>query len=108
MNDFLHIPDLNRLVKDVQPDSIFSRTIYNDNGVKIVLFAFADGQSLSEHTSASRAFIHVIHGEAEITIQDFSDTAGPGAWFYLPPEIPHSVSAHSEMHMLLYLIKPGD
>ena len=105
MNDFLHIPNLNELVTALQPDSILSRTIYNDNGVKIILFAFAQGQALTEHTSAFKAYLHVIHGQADISIQDFSGAASPGAWFYIPAEIPHSISARSEMHMLLYLIK---
>ena len=95
--------DLNNLATDLQPDSILSRTIYNENGVKIILFAFAGGQALTEHTSASKAFIHIIHGVADITIQDLTNTAEPGAWFYLPAKTPHSVNAKTEMRMLLYL-----
>jgi len=108
MNDFQYISDLNKLVTDLQPDSILSRTIHNENGVKIILFVFASGQALTEHTSASKAFIHVIYGKAEITVQDFSETVEPGAWFYLPADVPHSISALTEMRMLLYLFKSGD
>ncbi len=108
MNDFQYISDLNKLVTDLQPDSILSRTIHNENGVKIILFVFASGQALTEHTSASKAFIHVIYGKAEIKVQDFSETVEPGAWFYLPAEVPHSISALTEMRMLLYLFKSGD
>jgi len=31
-------------------DGILSRTLHNDDAVKVVLFAFSTGQELSEHT----------------------------------------------------------
>ncbi|MBI5082492.1 MAG: cupin, partial [Chloroflexi bacterium] len=43
----------------VESDSIVSRTIYNDDQVKAVLFTFAAGQELSEHTASMPAIIHI-------------------------------------------------
>ena len=92
---------------EVPPDSIVSRTLYTDAQVKAVLFGFAAGQALSEHTAATPAIIHVLRGEATLTIGADARTVGPDTWVRLPARQPHSLEAHTPVVMLLLLLRDG-
>lgn len=85
-------------------DSIVSRTLYTSESVRIVLFAFAPGQELTEHTSTREALIHVLDGEATITLGDKSIQASAGLLIRMAPNLPHSVKAQSAVRMLLYML----
>ena len=52
----------------IPEDGTISRTLYQDSGLKVVVFGFAAGQELSEHTSSSPAIMHFIQGEAQVTL----------------------------------------
>src|SRR5499427_9982200 len=60
------------LAKEVQPPDkgILSRTLYNDDRLKVVLFGFAQGEELSEHTASMPAVLHFLQGEATVTLGD--------------------------------------
>lgn len=85
-------------------ESIVSRTIYSSDSVRIVLFAFAPGQELTEHTSAREALIHVLDGHAEITLGGAALDAPAGALIRMAPHLPHSVHAQGPVRMLLYML----
>src|SRR5439155_10024079 len=70
--------DLNQKLGPAPADSIVSRSLYGDDQVKAVLFTFAPGQELSEHTAGSAAIIHILQGEAELTLAGERRPAGPG------------------------------
>ena len=89
---------------DAPVDSIVSRTVYNGEGVRIVHFAFAPGQELTEHTATREALIHVLEGEAVITLGDESVAARAGTLIRMAPNLPHSVQAQSPVRMLLTMI----
>jgi quercetin dioxygenase-like cupin family protein len=105
--DFLHVPDVARLMPEVPPDSIVSRTVIDDSAVKVVLFGFAAGQSLSEHTASRPAVLHFLTGHADLTLGERHLEAGPGTWVHMPPQLPHSVRARDEVRMLLLLLAPA-
>lgn len=84
-------------------DSIVSRTIYTSDTVRIVLFAFAPNQELTEHTSTREALIHVLDGIAHITLGGEAIEAGAGTLIRMAPNLPHSVRAQNHMRMLLYM-----
>lgn len=92
---------------DAPADSIVSRTVYNGDGLRIVLFAFAPGQELTEHTSTREALIHVLEGEGLITLGDERVNARAGTLIRMAPHLPHSVQAHSSLRMLLTMIGRG-
>jgi quercetin dioxygenase-like cupin family protein len=50
------------LLREVEPppDGTLSRTIHQDERLKAVLFGFAAGQELSEHTSSRPAVMHFL------------------------------------------------
>lgn len=87
---------------------ILSQTLSNENGIELVLFAFAQGEQLSEHTSARPAIIHVLSGEADLSVGGDSHTAVPGTWVRMPANTSHSVLARTPMVMALYLLPRAD
>jgi quercetin dioxygenase-like cupin family protein len=92
---------------DIPADGILSRTLYSDEQVKAVLFGFGAGQELSEHTASMPAILHIVQGEALLTLGDDSVEAEAGAWVRMPPELRHGVYAKTPVVMLLLLIKSG-
>jgi quercetin dioxygenase-like cupin family protein len=97
----------NDLLQAVQPpqQGILSRTIFNDVKLKAVLFGFARGEELSEHTASSSAILHFLSGEAQLTLGDHARTAQPGTWVHMPSGMRHSIQAKTPMVMLLLLLK---
>jgi quercetin dioxygenase-like cupin family protein len=85
---------------------ILSQTLSNEGGVELVLFAFAPGERLSEHTSARPAIIHVLSGEADLTVGADEHRGGPGTWVRMPADTRHSVVARTALVMALYLLPP--
>ncbi len=92
---------------DIPVDATISRTIYQDAQVKAVLFGFAAGQELSEHTAAMAAILHIVQGEARVTLGADSVEARANTWIHMPPRLPHSIAAQTPVIMLLLLLK-GD
>ena len=65
-----HYQVVQDLLKEVEipPNGTLSRTLYRDDNVKIVLFGFAGGQELSQHTAAVPAIIEIVKGDARVTL----------------------------------------
>jgi quercetin dioxygenase-like cupin family protein len=101
------ISDLAGLLPDIAPDSIVSRTFYQDERMKAILFGFAPGQELSEHTAAVPAVIQIVQGDATITLGSERHEAGPGAWAHMAARLPHSIVAKTQVVMLLWMFTGG-
>jgi quercetin dioxygenase-like cupin family protein len=84
-------------------DGIVSKTIVDQGPTKVVLFSFAQGQSLSEHTASVPASIHVLHGRASILLGEETYEAGPGSYVHMPANLRHAVDAVENMVFLLTL-----
>jgi quercetin dioxygenase-like cupin family protein len=98
------VVDLNDKLPAIPAESIVSTTFYGDEQVKAVLFSFAPGQELSEHTASTTAILHILQGEAELTLAGRPQAAGPGTWVRLPARMPHALVARTEVVMLLLLL----
>jgi quercetin dioxygenase-like cupin family protein len=83
---------------------ILSQTLSDEDGVELVLFAFAAGEQLSEHTSSRPAIMHFLSGEADVTTDDDAHAAGPGTWVRMAAGTRHSVLARTPLVMALYLL----
>lgn len=83
---------------------IHSQTVSNAAGVELVLFAFAAGEQLSEHTSARPAIVHVLAGEADITVDGIERAASAGTWIRMAARSPHAIVARTGLVMALYLL----
>ena len=88
-----------------QEGAVVSRTIVKRATGTVTLFAFDDGQGLSEHSAAFDAVAHLLEGEAEITVagEPLRTTAGDAV--LLPANQPHSLKALSRFKMLLTMIR---
>jgi quercetin dioxygenase-like cupin family protein len=89
------------------PRGILSQTLYDGEDVRLVLFGFAPGEELSEHTAARPAIIHILAGEAEAVLGGERHGLGPGSWAHLPARLPHSIRATTPLTLALYLLAPG-
>jgi quercetin dioxygenase-like cupin family protein len=97
------------LSQTVQPpaDGIISRTVYNDEQLKAVVFGFGAGEELSEHTASTAAVMHFLQGEADVTLGEETAAASAGTWIHMPAALKHSVVAKTPLVMLLLLLKNG-
>ncbi len=101
------------LVKDlaetvaIPERGIVSHTVHSDAHVKIVMFGFDAGQELSEHNASKPAIIHILKGDAQITLGSERVQAGAGTWVHMAAGLPHSIQAASPLLMLLTLVKGG-
>ena len=103
--NYTGITNLLEQIPDTPPDSIISRTFYQDEQIKAILFGFAAGQELSEHTASQPAILHILQGEADLTLGDDSMEAQAGTWVHMPPRLPHSLYAKTPVLMLLLLFQ---
>jgi len=104
MTPYTFIASLPSLLGEIPPDSILSRTFYNGKEMKAILFGFAAGQELSEHTAARPAVLHFLSGEARLTLGEDEVDVQPGAWVHMPAKLSHSVYAKTEVAMVLLLL----
>ncbi len=90
-----------------QDGSIVSRTILKKKEGTVTLFAFDEGERLSEHTAPFDALIVMLDGEAVITIAEDSHHLAEDDMIVLPALVPHSVAARTRFRMLLVMIRTG-
>ena len=102
---YFYTEDLGSLVKDIPDDTIVSRTFHEDERAKAILFAFAPGQELSEHTASQPAILYFLEGDADLVLGGEKKTAKPGTWVHMPARLPHSVFAKTRTLMLLLLFQ---
>ena len=86
-------------------NAIVSKMVVKKPSGNITLFAFDEGEELSEHTSPYEAVIQIIDGSAEISISGKSFNLTSGESIILPGNVPHAVKANKRFKMLLTMIK---
>jgi quercetin dioxygenase-like cupin family protein len=89
------------------PNGIVSRTLLCAPNGRVVLFGFAEGQELTEHTSTQQALIQILSGECEFSLAGKPRAMKPGDLLYMPSNLPHAVKATKQFSMLLTLLKPA-
>lgn len=104
IDDVIKAEELSKMV-DYQKGSVVSRTLINKKAGTLTVFAFEEGQGLSEHTAPFDAPVYIIDGEAEITISGKSYNVKQGEMIILPVGKPHSLKAIKQFKMLLIMIK---
>ncbi|MEZ7196496.1 cupin domain-containing protein [Pseudodesulfovibrio karagichevae] len=86
-------------------DSVVSQTLLNKETGTITLFAFDEGQGLSEHMAPFEAVVHILDGQARITIGGESLNVGTGEMIIMPANVPHALQAEQRFKMLLTMIR---
>lgn len=84
---------------------IASRVLARTDGGNVTLFAFDQGQGLSEHSAPFDALVMVLEGELQLTVGGEAVSARPGTLVRLPANIPHAVDARQTSRMLLIMLK---
>ena len=88
-----------------QEGAVVSRTIIDKPVGTVALFAFDEGEGLSEHTTPYDAMVHVLDGEVEITIGGDPYTVGAGEMIVMPADVPHALRAVTRYKMLLTMVR---
>lgn len=88
-----------------QEGSVVSRTLVRRVTGTVTLFAFDEGEGLSEHTAAFDAVAHMLEGEAEITVSGKALRTTAGDAVLMPANQPHSLKALSRFKMLLTMVR---
>lgn len=88
-----------------QEGSIVSRIVLKRDTGNVTLFAFDAGQELSEHTAPYDALVHVVDGEAAITVGGRPHRVAAGEMILMPAHQPHALRAVSRFKMLLTMIR---
>ncbi len=88
-----------------QEGSVVSRTLMKKDHGTLTLFAFDEGQGLSEHTTPFDAMVYVLDGTAEVTISGKSMILKEGEMVIMPGNEPHALKAVQKFKMLLTMIR---
>jgi quercetin dioxygenase-like cupin family protein len=88
-----------------QDGAVVSRTLVNRPAATITLFAFDEGQGLSEHTAPFDALAQVLEGGAEIMVSGKPVVAKAGSAVLMPANQPHALKALTRFKMLLMMIR---
>ena len=103
MPNYLAIENLLKEL-EIPKDGTLSRTLHRDDRVKVVLFGFAGGQELSQHTASVPAIIEILSGEARVTLDGEEKELSRGSWVFMEANLPHAVYAKSDVVMLLTML----
>jgi len=90
---------------DYQGGAVVSRIVVKAETGNVTLFAFDEGQELSEHTAPFDALVHVLDGEVEIKISGKLFHLRTGDAIVMPAGEPHAVKAVTRFKMLLTMIR---
>jgi len=104
MNSEPKVSSLNDQV-NYQDGSVVSKTLIKKKTGTVTLFAFDQGQGLSEHTAPFDALVCILDGEAEITISGNPYILKTGEMIILPVNEPHSLKAVKRFKMMLTMIR---
>lgn len=85
--------------------AVVSKTLLDKPTGTLTMFSFDAGQGLSEHTSPYDATVHIIDGEAQITVGAESKTVVAGELMIMPANVPHALRADRRFKMLLIMIR---
>jgi quercetin dioxygenase-like cupin family protein len=88
-----------------QEGSVVSRQVVKSEAGNVTLFAFDEGQELSEHTSPYDALVHILDGEAQVFISGQLFSLREGDLIIMPAGQPHALKAPVRFKMLLTMIR---
>jgi quercetin dioxygenase-like cupin family protein len=90
---------------EYQTGAIVSREVLRKQTGTVTVFAFDEGQALSEHTAPFDALICALEGEADIFIEGKPHRTVPGQMIIMPANKPHAVKPVGRFKMMLVMIR---
>lgn len=88
-----------------QAGSVVSKEIINKKTGTVTVFAFDEGEGLSEHTAPFDASVYILDGEAEIFVSGKPSIVKAGQMIIMPADKPHALKAVKRFKMLLIMIR---
>ena len=98
-----HKATLSELI-EYQAGSVVSRTLIDKEAGNVTLFAFDEGQGLSEHTAPYDALVYLLDGETDISISGKAHRLSSGEAIIMPANEPHALKATKRFKMALVMI----
>jgi len=93
---------------DYQPGSVVSRVLHRGAGGVVTLFAFDEGEGLTEHTNPNDAIVQIVEGSLRIRVGDTEHEMVAGDVLHMPPSVPHTLHGGPRYRMLLTLLRAGE
>lgn len=90
---------------EMPQDGIMSRVLHKGENLNVTLFGFSAGQELSTHSAPTPALLYFLQGEADLRLGGDIVQAKSGSFVYMPPMLPHGISAKAAVLMLLVQVK---
>lgn len=90
---------------DYQEGSVVSKTLIKKKTGTVTLFAFDQGEALSEHKAPFDAMVYILDGKAEIIISGNSNVLERGSMIIMPANEPHAVKAIEKFKMMLTMVR---
>jgi len=90
---------------EYQEGAVVSKTLIDEEKGTVTLFAFGEGQGLSEHTAPFDALVYILDGEAEIIISGKTLNLQNGEMVIMPANEPHALKAKSKFKMILIMVR---
>ena len=88
-----------------QDGSVVSRALIKKKTGTVTLFAFDQGEALSEHTAPFDAMVYILDGKAEIIISGNSNILEKGNMIIMPANEPHALKAIERFKMMLIMVR---
>jgi quercetin dioxygenase-like cupin family protein len=88
-----------------QAGAVVSRTVLKSTAGSVTIFAFDEGQGLTEHTSPFDALVFVLEGESEIRVAGKAIVAKAGDLISMPANQPHGLTAKTQFKMMLTMLR---
>jgi quercetin dioxygenase-like cupin family protein len=92
-------------IAEYQAHSVVSREIIRKPSGTVSVFAFDEGEGLSEHTAPFDALVFTLEGKAEVFIDGKPHLTEAGQMIIMPADHPHALKAVTRFKMLLVLVK---
>ena len=89
------------------PNGIVSRVLWKGANTRVILFGFAEGQEMTEHTSTRDALVQILSGECEFSLAGKPHNLKQGDFLFMPANLPHALRATRQFSMLLTLTQPA-
>jgi len=88
-----------------QEGAVVSRTLLKRSTGTVTMFAFDQGQGLSEHTAPFDALVQVLEGNVDVIIAGTTHQLSAGEMILMPANQPHALTARTRFKMLLTMIR---
>ena len=88
---------------EIPENGTLSRVLYSGDGIRVVLFAFDEGQELTDHTASVPAVVQVVKGRLDLTLDNDTVEIGPDSWVHMDAHLNHAVVALEPSVMILTL-----